>query len=334
MERPARAFRFLLLLAVAWLSLSSCQRQAGEGGERDGVRRSASVAGMKYEIGYAGHGFGSSWMEAYRTTFEYELKNHAGYDVVWFDGESDPSAVAATIGGWISRDVDLIIVSSLDHVPLLKTYQDARTAGIPVLLAGNFPDYRAFDSVSAISGFSEWEAGRMAAELIDSALGGSGRIARITGPRGSASERQATEGFEAALKRLASRVRIAATADGKWDATVAYQKTLDILARFPDLDAIHAADDTTGSAVVRALKEKGYAPGQVKVVSQGGNRTSISDLKEGWYLGIVNQDPALSARQDVWLMHAMLEEHRLPPSIVQVRQQIITKENVDRFPGW
>jgi len=273
-------------------------------------------------------------MASYRTTFEYELKDRAGYDIDWFDGDSGNPAVAAVIEEWISRGVDLVIVSSLDHVPLRKAYADARAAGIPVLLTRDFPDYRVLDATIAVSGFSEWDAGRMAAELIDSALGGSGRIARITGPRGSASERQATEGFDAAQQRLASRVRVVATEDGRWDATIAYKKTLDLLARFPGLDAIHAADDTTGSAVVRALKEKGYAPGQVKVVSQGGNRASIADLKEGWYVGIVNQEPAPSARQDAWLVTALLDEHRLPPSIIQVRQEMITKENADRFPGW
>jgi len=88
--------------------------------------------------------------------------------------------------------------------------------------------------------------------------------------RGSASEQQATEGFRAALQRLASKVEIVAMADGRWDVTVAYQKTLDILARFPGIDGFYAADDTIGSAVIRALKQNGYTPGQVRVVAQGG----------------------------------------------------------------
>jgi ABC-type sugar transport system substrate-binding protein len=89
-----------------------------------------------------------------------------------------------------------------------------------------------------------------------------------------------------------------------------------------------------GSAVIRAFKQKGYTPGQVKVVAQGGSRESIVDLKEGWYLGIVNQDPILCARQDTWLMETLLEQHQQIPSIARVWQEMNTKENVDRFPGW
>jgi len=33
-------------------------------------------------------------------------------------------------------------------------------------------------------------------------------------------------------------------------------------------------------------------------------------------------------------MKALLEEQRQLPSYVQVRQEMITKENVDKFPGW
>ena len=45
--------------------------------------------------------------------------------------------------------------------------------------------------------------------------------------------------------------------------------------------------------------------------STGGRTAGIGDLKEGWYLGIVNQDPVLCARQDIWLMKALLEELKL-----------------------
>jgi ribose transport system substrate-binding protein len=187
---------------------------------------------------------------------------------------------------------------------------------------------------TAFSGFSGWEGSRMAAEFLDQTLGGKGRIAYVTDPRGSASEQQSTEGFRSALQRLSSGIKIVATEDGKWNATVAYQKALDVLTRFPNIDAFYVTEDSMSSAVIRALKEKGRKPGQVKVVAQGGSRGSIADLKEGWYLGIVDQDPGLCARQDIWLIRALLEEKHSLPLVVQVRQEMITKENVGSFPGW
>jgi hypothetical protein len=72
----------------------------------------------------------------------------------------------------------------------------------------------------------------------------------------------------------------------------------------------------------------------VKLVSQGGSWGGIKDLVEGWYLGSASQDRALCVQQALWLMRALVEEKRMVPRFTQVSQVMITKENVDRLPGW
>lgn len=285
-------------------------------------------------IGYSVRSREAPWQQSYLQAFREELKRHPKLEIEWSIGNSDPAATVSTLERWIAQRMDLIVSSSPDHMPLRMTYRKALAAGIPVILTGDSPDYRLFDSITTYSGFAPWDSGRMAAEVLDQALGGKGSIACITGPRGSASERQQTEGFEAALKRLSSHLDVVATADGRWNTTVAYQKALEILERHPKLAAIYAADDAMGSAVIRALKQKGFAPGQVKVVSQGGSKGSIADLKAGWYFSIIYQDPTLCARQDMWLIRALLENHQQLPSVVQARQGIIGKELADSVTGW
>lgn len=291
-------------------------------------------ASAPQRIGYSVQSREAPWQQYYLQAFREELKKHPKLEIDWSIGNSDPAATISTLERWIAQRVDLIVSSSLDHMPFRMAYRKALAAGIPVILTGDSPDYRLFDSMTTYSGFASWESGRMAAEIIDQALGGKGSIACITGPRGSASERQQTEGFEAALKRLSSRIDVVATADGKWNTTVAYQKALEILERHPKLTAISVADDAMGSAVIRALKQKGFAPGQIKVVSQGGSKGSIADLKEGWYFAIVYQDPTLCARQDVWLIRALLENRQQLPSFAQARQGIITRDNAENVTGW
>jgi ribose transport system substrate-binding protein len=286
------------------------------------------------KVGYSFYSLKMPWVVSYKRAFENGMKAHPNYEITWLDGNSDSKAIAAAVQKWTAQKLDLIVSMSPDHVPLRMAYKKALEAGIPVLLTGEPPDYRVYESITAFSGFSAWDAGRIAAELLNQTLGGKGQIAYVTGPRGSTSEQQTTEGFKASLQRLGSKIQIVATEDGKWDSTATYQRTLSILTRFPKLDAIYASEDAMGSAVVRALKEKGRAPGQVKVVAQGGSRGSISDLKEGWYLGIVNQDPSLCAQQDIWFMAALLEENRRLPRAAQAPQEMITRENADRFEGW
>jgi ABC-type sugar transport system substrate-binding protein len=296
--------------------------------------RTRGTAARTPKIGFSIYSLERPWHSAYLQAFKVEAKKHPHLQIDWFVGNSDLAAINAAIEEWIARKVDCIVSSSPDHMGLRLTYQKALAAGIPVVLTGDVPDYRIYEYMTAFSGFSSWDASRIAALLLDQALGGKGKIAHITGPRGSAPEQQSTEGFRTTLQQLSSRIQVVAVEDGKWDATVAYQKALDILTRYPRIDAFYTASDIMGSAVIRALKQKGYSPGQVKVVAQGGSRGSIVDLKEGWYLGIVNQDPIFCARQDIWMMKALLEDHQLLPSIAQVRQIIIMKANVDQFQGW
>lgn len=320
MERFAQRFLVLVALACTAGPLLGCRGRISE---------SAPL-----KIGYSIESGESPWQRSYLQAFKDEVERLPNLGIDWSIGNADRAAIISTLERWIAEKVQLIISSSPDHVPYRMIYRKALAAGIPVMLTMEAPDHLLFDAVTTFSGFGSWESGRLAAETLDRTLGGRGSIACITGPRGSASEQQNTEGFEAALRRLASRIRIVAREDGRGNATVAYQKTLDILDRFPDIDAIYAADDAMGSAVVRALKQKGLQPGQVKVVSQGGSKGSIADLKEGWYLGIIYQDPLRCARQDLWLVRALLEHRQQLPSVALVRQIVISSDQADSVAGW
>jgi len=334
MTRQMRPIFPVVLAALTVIIFSACQQRGAPSKAESKAGQSSTLTRKKIKVGYSFYSLKIPWVVSYQRAFENGMKEHPNYEIIWLDGNSDSKAIAATVEKWTAQKLDLIVSMSPDHVPLRMIYEKALEAGTPVLLTGEPPDYRVYESITAFSGFSAWDAGRMAAELLNQTLGGKGQIAYITGPRGSASEQQSTEGFKASLQRLGSKIQIVATEDGKWDATASYQRALSILARFPKLDAIYASEDAMGSAVIRALKEMGYTPGQVKVVAQGGSRGSIADLKEGWYLGVVNQDPSLCAQQDIWFMGALLDENRRLPRAAQAPQEMITKENADQFAGW
>jgi ribose transport system substrate-binding protein len=324
----------LAIAAILACSLSACQQQAGPPQRGKSSSQTAPTGQQRKTIGYSLYSMKMPWVIAYRRAFEAGLKEHPGFAVTWLDGNADNTAVAAGVEKWSKAKLDALVSMSPDHVPLRAAYAAAQTAGIPVLLTGTSPDYRLYDSVTAISGFSAWDAGRMAAEMLNQALGGQGQVARITAPRGSASEEQNTEGFAAALLRLGSRIKVVAVEDGKWDPTTSYQRTLSILEKFPNLAGICVSEDSMASAVIRALKEKGYKPGQVKVVAEGGSAGNIADLKQGWYLGIINQDPAVCAQQDLWLLASLLDGKQRLPTVSQAPQEIITSANTSLPTGW
>ena len=291
--------------------------------------------GKKYKVGYSCCSWTIPWQVVYKGMFETEMKKYPNIEIIWNDANFDNKAMVDAMEGWISQKVDMILDFPLDHVAMIETYKKAMAANIPVLLTMDPPAYPAREFVTGHSGLNGWDGSRECAELLDAAMGSKGNIGYVTAPKGSSSEMLYTEGFLVTLQRLKSGIQIVATEDGNWDVDTSYQKASDILTKFPKLDAFYTTDDYMGGGIIRALKEKGYTPGQVKMICQGASKQGISDMKDGWYIAIVDQGPELCAPQDAWFVHALLEEGRVIPHDAMVLQELITKDNLNTFvPSW
>jgi len=287
----------------------------------------------KFKVGYSCISWTIPWMVYYRLLFEEGVKKYPNYEIIWNDAKFDQKAMVDAVEGWISEKVDMIMLFTLDEVAMIPTLQKAQAAGIPVLLTMDPPLYDVYPFMLGFSGLNGWDGSRMCAEGLTKILDSKGDIAYITAPTGSASEVIYTQGFVNTLSNINSGLKIVAQEDGGWDVDTSYKKAGDILTKFPKLNGFYTTDDYMGAGIIRALKEKGYKPGDVKMVIQGGSKQGVKDLKEGWYEGLVDQGPQFCAPQDIWFMRSQLEQGQKLPLLAYVLQEMITKANVDRFPG-
>jgi ABC-type sugar transport system substrate-binding protein len=132
---------------------------------------------------------------------------------------------------------------------------------------------------------------------------------------------------------LETALEVVAKQSGKGDIAKFQAAASDILAEYPMIDGFCVSDDWMGGRIVRALREKGYNPGQVKIAACEGSKTGINDSKDGWYLGLVDQGPSLRAKQDISIMRALLADKVRIPAFAAVAQEVITKENIGMFAG-
>ena len=297
------------------------------------VAFSAIGAEKKYKIGYSCISWTIPWMVYYKQLFEQEMKKYPNYEIIWHDAKFDFKAMADGLEGFVAQDVDLILHFALDNKPMLETYKKVKAAGIPMLLTMDPPDYKAYDYMTGFSGLDNLEAGRICANMLNDTLGGKGKVALITAPNGSASEMQYTAGFVNELRRLGSGLEVVAKQSGEWDIAKSQAAASDILTKYPKIDGFYVSDDWMGGGLIRALKEKGYKPGQVKIAANGGSKVGINDFKAGWYLGVVDQGPVFCVNQDIWLMRSLLEDGVEIPTFAAVKQEVINKDNISRFPG-
>ncbi len=330
--------KFLLIFCCALLLLPvlfvGCQKEkAPEAVEEAEKAETAAPVQKMFRIGYSCFGWEIPWMVYYKQLFDEEIAKLGNYEIIYHDAKYDFQVMADGLENFIAQDVDLIMHFALDNLPMLETYKKINEAGIPLLLTMDEPDYKAYDYMKAFSGLSPRDAGRQCALMLEETLKGKGKVALITAPKGSSSELQYTGGFMDQLRRMGSKLEVAAVQPGDWDVSVAQKAATDILTKYPKIDGFYVSDDWMGGGLVRALKEKGYKPGQVKIAAAGGSKIGVKDLQDGWYIGIVDQGPLLCMHQDIWMMRQILEFNVPVPHFAMVRQEIITLDNIDRFPG-
>jgi ABC-type sugar transport system substrate-binding protein len=319
-RRALRAFAALLLAAALALSLFGCRRPA------------VGTPGRAFRVGYSAASWTLPWTAAYRRVFEREIAGHAAISISWHDAGFDVAAIAERLRSWTRERYDLILNWPLDPSALVEVYAQAAAAGVPVLLTMEEPDGAVLDAAAGFSGYDERDAGRAAAALLHAAFKGRARVAVVSAPRGSTAERHAAEGFTVEIGRLGSATTIVASVDGQWDPDVARRKMLELLTVGPRPDAVYVQDDGMGSGVIRALAERGFPPGRIALVGQGGGAEAMGALRDGWYLGIVRQSPGDCAIQDAWFVLALLEEHRRLPRVAEVVQPVVTSSNADAYP--
>jgi ribose transport system substrate-binding protein len=216
--------------------------------------------------------------------------NELGAEIIWKgplkeDDRNDQIQIVETM---INAGVDAIVLTPLDDRALMPPVADAKSRGIPTVifntaLGGNdFISYIATDN---------WKGGVLAAERIGSLLNGRGKLILIRIIEGIEGNRQREEGF---LTTIRSKFpEIAVLSDNQYagiTTETAYQTTENLLARFPDVEAIFTPNESTTFGCLRALQDHGLA-GKAIHVGFDSSKKLIEALEKREIMGLVLQDP-------------------------------------------
>jgi len=169
---------------------------------------------------------------------------------------ADPAAQVAIIEDLIAKGVDAILCTPNSPESLVPVFKRAREAGI-VVVTHEAPTQKEADA--SVEAFHNEELGYAIMDTVAEDLGGEGKWARFVGFLSSpthnvwadAEEQRAKEkypGMEMVTERL----------EDEENQRIAYEKTLELLRTYPDLDAIIGIASSVAGAA-QAVKEKGMA---------------------------------------------------------------------------
>lgn len=169
--------------------------------------------------------------------------------------------------------------------------------------------------------------GQLAGGYLVKHLPAGSKVALIEGLPGSSASDMRKQGFDSALK--GSELNVVADVAGNWDEQTAYNETLQILSRYPDIKGIYAANDQMSTAVVKAVSQAGKQ-GKVTVVGTDGIPLAVSDITSGTQTATVTPFPFY---EGYWALESAIRllGGQKVPAWVEVNDVVITQQNVGHY---
>jgi ribose transport system substrate-binding protein len=254
-------------------------------------------------------------------------------DVTWRGPlrEDDRDSQVAEVENAVARRVSGIALAPLDESALVAPVTNAERSGVPVVIfdsglkGGPFVSFVATDND---------KGGELAGEHLAKALGGRGKAILLRYAEGHDSTTRREDGF---LRALGAHPDIEIVSSNQYvgaDVEGAYKRAEALLSGYkaPDgslrLDGIFAPNESSAFAVMRVLKDNGWA-GRVKFVGFDASDGLVAGLRDGAIDALVVQDPVRMGYLSVVTMVKHLRGEKVEPRI-DTGVHLVTRDILDR----
>lgn len=219
----------------------------------------------------------------------------AGVELIYDNAGQKQENQFNAIRSFIAYQVDVIALAPIVEEGWDNVLQEAREAGIPVLLSDRFINIADESLFAGYIGSDFLEEGRAAARfLLRKAEGMQGlNIVEIAGTEGSTPAKQRALGFREVLGGD-PRFQLIHSVSGDFLRSKGKESMRNILAQFPDIDVLYSHNDAMTLGAIEAIEEAGLAPGQdIIIITIDGEQGAIDLLKQGKINCVVECTPLL-----------------------------------------
>jgi ABC-type sugar transport system substrate-binding protein len=275
-------------------SAAAAQQVAGEkGGSCTAKTYGAKTKSFKG----AKIGFSQSEKEAnpFRIAETQSMKDEAkkrGLTVETTNANSQLPKQIADIKTLLAKGVDVLIVAPLNSAGLEPAFDAAAAKGVPVVTVDRELDAGFCKNWVTFIGSDFNKQGHRAAQAMDKATGGKGKVAILLGSSGNNVTTQRTKGFVDEIKASAPGLKVVAQQTGDFARDKGQSVTEQLLQANPDIDAIYAENDEMALGAVTAISGMGKKPGKdVKIVSVDGTRNAVQAIVDGKLNAVIESNP-------------------------------------------
>ena len=243
-------------------------------------------------VGFSQVGAESEW----RTGNTGSIKQAAeslGVELEFSDGQQKQENQIKAIRTFIAERVDVIGVSPVVETGWQSVFEEAKAAGIPIILVDRGADVPA-DLYATHLGSDFAEEGRNAARELAKLLHGKGRIVELTGTPDSAPAVDRYDGFREVLKDYPD-MQVIDSQTGDFTRAKGKEVMSDFLKKYGShIDALYSHNDDMAIGAIKAIEEYGLKPGQdIKIVSIDAIRDAFKAMADGKLNATVECNPLL-----------------------------------------
>lgn len=277
----------LICLVLTLIFLTGCGKTAPEQPEEENL----------IVVGISQVGAESDWRVANSESMKSVFTESRGYRMLFEDARQIQENQILAVRRFIQQRVDYIVLMPLSETGWNSVLQEARDAGIPVILVDRMVDVEDDSLYAAHVGSDFYAQGRKAVTWMERFYRGSQvNIVHIQGTPGSTAHLGRTGALEEGLSAH-DNWNLLARLDG--DFTQA--KTYEVMSRFLDelppeqgIDVVYCENDNEAFGAIEALEKHGYRCGRdVNVICFDATRNALKLCMEGKIALAVECNPLL-----------------------------------------
>ena len=246
-------------------------------------------------VGFAQVGAESGWRTANTKDIQAAFED-AGIELKFSDAQQKQENQIKAIRSYIQQQVDVIAFSPVVETGWDAVLNEAKAAGIPVVLTDRAVDSQDESLYVSFLGSDFVEEGEKAGAWVLEEYADATepvQIIQLEGTTGAAPAIDRAEGFAEVIAENPN-LEVVASQTGDFTRAGGKQVTEALLKSNPDVDLIYAHNDDMGLGAIEAIEAAGLVPGEdIKIVTVDAVKDGMQALADGKINFIVECSPLL-----------------------------------------
>ena len=246
-------------------------------------------------VGYVKIGAESDWRMACNKSMTDTFTSQNGYFLLTSDAQQKQERQVKAVREFISQEVDYILLDPITETGWDGSLEEAKEAGIPVIVFDREVNVQAEDAYTAWLGSDFYLEGQRACAWLEAYLTENGydiqhdelRIVHIQGTEGSSAQIGRTRALDEALEKH-ENWQLLDRQDGEFTTAKGKEVMVDMLDRFADeIQVVYCENDNEAFGAIDAIEEAGRKAGcdlkngDILVLSFDATRTGLQLTLDG-----------------------------------------------------